>query len=182
MNPAALATPRTTLRLLGPGDEALYCALYTDPAVMARVGPPLAPAVALAGFRAARRLNAAADGRQRRWSVSDAATGQALGLLALLGDPGGRPRAEVGILLLPLAQGRGIGRELIGAACAIAFGPGGWGLEEAWARHRPGHAAAAALLAATGFEPGPALAGATTALQARSRWLARMRDRGGGGA
>ena len=173
VTPAAFATPRTRLRLLLPEDEALYCALYTDPAVMALVGPPMACPAARSGFHAACRLNAVAGGRQRRWAVLDRASGAGVGLLAVLRDRGDGRGAEVGIMLLPAAQGRGLARELNDAVAALAFGAAGWGMDRLWARHLPGHGAAAAVLAATGFAPGPAIGTSATVVQRRSDWLAR---------
>ena len=146
-------TPRLRLRLLQPVDEALYCALYTDPGVMEHVGSPLSADAARRGFSDARRRNAAADGTQRRWAVLDRGSGEALGLLALLRDPLDPDDAELGVMLLPAAHGRGFAREISGAVVAHAFGPGGWGLRRLWARHAPGHAAAAGVLQASGFQP-----------------------------
>ncbi|HEU4813342.1 MAG TPA: GNAT family N-acetyltransferase [Xanthomonadaceae bacterium] len=148
-------TPRLRLRLLHPADEALYCALYTDPGVMTHVGPPLSAAAASRGFSVARRRNEAPDGAERRWSVRDLASGEAVGLLALLRDPSDPGNAELGVMLLPAAQGRGFARELNDAVAARAFAPGGWGLHRVWARHAAGHDAAAGALGASGFQPGP---------------------------
>ena len=146
-------TPRLRLRLLEPGDEALYCALYTDPGVMKHVGPPLSAEAARRGFSVARRRNGEADGAQRRWAVVDRASGEAVGLLALLRDPLDPGNAELGVMLLPAAHGRGLAREISGAVVAHAFRPGGWGLHRVWARHAPGHGAAAGVLQASGFQP-----------------------------
>lgn len=148
-------TPRLRLRLLEPGDEALYCALYTDPGVMRHVGPPLSAESARRGFSVARRRNWEAEGPERRWVVLDRASGEAVGLLALLRDPRDSGNAELGVMLLPPVHGRGFAREISGAVVAHAFGPGGWGLHRVWARHAPGHAAAARALQASGFQPAP---------------------------
>lgn len=148
-------TPRMHARPLGPADEAFYCALYSDPAVMALIGVPKSPREALRGFALACRRNADAASGERRWVVLERATGAAIGLLALLRDGSGA--AELGVMLLPSAQGRGLARELNDAVVGLAFSPGGWALDRLWARHAQGHAAAAAALAASGFRPGPPL-------------------------
>ncbi len=148
-------TSRLRLRLLRPPDEALYCALYTDPGVMARIGPPLSADAARRGFSAARRRNLDPAGPERRWAVHGRASGAAAGLFALLRDPRDRGDAEFGIMLLPSAQGRGFARELGAMAVSRAFAPDGWALHRLWARHAPGHAAAAGVLRAAGFRPGP---------------------------
>lgn len=152
---APFDTPRMHARPLGPGDEALYCALYTDPAVMALVGPALSPGDARRGFAVACRCNADDGPVGKRWAILDRGTGEAIGLLALV--PDGSAGAEFGVMLMPSAQGRGLARELNDAVVAMAFSPEGWGLRRLWARHAPGHAAAAAALAASGFRPGPRL-------------------------
>ena len=148
-------TPRLRLRLLQPSDGALYCALYTDPGVMAQVGPPLSAEAAKRGFAVARRRNGDPGATERRWAVLGLDSGEAMGLLALLRDPRDPGNAELGVMLLPAAQGRGVARELNDAVVARAFAPGGWGLHRVWARHAAGHGAAAGALAASGFRPGP---------------------------
>ena len=149
-------TPRLRLRLLQPGDEALYRALYTDPAVMTHVGTPLSADAAGRAFAAACRRNEDPDGVERRWAVLDRATGAAVGLVAMLRDRLDPANAELGVMLLTAAHGRGLARELNDAVVAQALMPGGWGLDRLWARHAAGHAAAARALAASGFAPGPA--------------------------
>ena len=173
MKAIAFATRRAWLRPLESGDEALYCRLYTDPEVMARIGAPLSPAVARRHFRAARRLNAVRPPREVRWAVRDAASGEGLGLLALVGGPPGSPDAELGFMLLPAAQGRGLARELVEAAARHAFGGDEAGPASLWARHAPSHGAVAAILAASGFRPGPALGGSATWVLDRGHWRAR---------
>lgn len=76
-------------------------------------------------------------------------------MLALVRDADDAGSAELGVMLVPAAQRRGLARELDDAVALHAFAPGGWGLHRLWARHAPGHAAAAGVLAASGFEPGP---------------------------
>lgn len=148
-------TPRLRLCLLQPQDEALYCALYTDPGVMAHVGPPLSAEAARRGFSVARRRNGDPGGTERRWAVLERHSGTAVGLLALLRGPQDPGNVELGVMLLPGAQRRGFARELNDAVVARAFAPGGWGLHRVWARHAPGHGAAAGALEASGFKPGP---------------------------
>lgn len=157
---APFDTPRLHARPLGPGDEALYRRLYTDPAVMAQVGAPLSPDAARRGFAVACRRNAGHGSVELRWAILDRASGEAVGLLALMPDDSGG--AEFGVMLLPGAQGRGLARELNDAVVALAFPPDGGGLRRLWARHARGHAAAAAALAASGFRPGPDIGGDAT--------------------
>lgn len=160
-------TPNAVLRALGPGDEALYCALYTDPAVMARIGVPLSLPAAQRAFATACRRNTCPEARERYWAVLDRATGEVLGMLALIAGSADHGDVELGVMLLPAAQGRGLARELNHAVVAHAFSPGGWGLHRLWARHAPGHGAAAAVLAASGFRPGPLLGAHATVERTR---------------
>lgn len=162
-------TARLHLRPLRADDERLYVALYTDSGVMAHIGEPLAPDAARRQFASACRLNDAPVDTQRRWVVTDRATGGPLGLLALLRDPADPDNVELGVMLLPTAQGQGFARELNDAVVARAFEPGGWGLRRVWARHAPGHAAAAAALGASGFVPAPPLDGDATVAIERGR-------------
>ena len=166
-------TPRLHLRPLHAGDEALYCALYTDPGVMAHIGAPLSRERALRGCVEACRRNADPSGRERRWVVLDRISGAALGLFAVLRDRSDPGNAEFGAMLLPAAHGRGIARELCDAVANLAFGPAGWGLHRVWARHAPDHAAAAAALMATGFEPDHALGVDSVFAMTRECWSGR---------
>ena len=143
-------SPRLQMRPLAEGDDAIYLALYTDPDVMTHIAAPLVPDVARAGFERSCHLNAEPGGWVSRWAVLDRASGAALGLLAVLRDPGDPGTAEIGVMLLPAAQGRGFAREVVGALVALVFSacPG---IDRVWARHRVDHAAAAALMRAVGF-------------------------------
>ena len=164
---------RLCLRPLRPEDEALYCALYTDPGVMAHIGAPLTHAAASRQFAEACRRNGDPAGVQRRWAVIERTSGTRLGLLAVLGDGADPGNVELGVMLLPAAHGRGFARELNDAVIAEAFRSGGWGLRRVWARHAAGHGAAAGALGASGFvpatDPGDAVIVAITA----DRWRAR---------
>lgn len=169
----AFDTLRLHLRPLDADDEALYCALYTDPEVMAHIGSPLSREAARGGFAEACRRNGDPDRGDRRWVVLDRISGEALGLLAVLGEAPDAPEVELGVMLIPTAHGRGLARELNAAVVARAFGPGGWGLQRVWARYAPGHGAAAATLAASGFEPAPPRGSDAIVAFTRERWLAR---------
>lgn len=166
-------TQRLLLRPLAAEDEALYCALYTDPGVMAHIGAPLSREAALRGFVEARRRNADPAGVELRWTVVDRVSGGALGLFAVLLDRTDRENAEFGAMLLPAAHGRGLARELCDAVTRQAFDRAGWGMHRVWARHAVDHEAAAAALVATGFEPGPPLGADTVYAMTRERWEAR---------
>lgn len=98
---ADLETARLRLRPLVAADQALYCGLYTDAAVMREIGPPLAADAAAEAFRAACRHNAKDTPGHRFWAIDAKAadgvpTAVGIGMAALLrsGD-----RAELGVML-----------------------------------------------------------------------------------
>lgn len=84
-----------------------------------------------------------------RWIAVRRETGQGIGLLGLIADPGGCS-AETGIMLLPAAQRLGLATEALGALAGAAFGRG-W-VAALWARHAPANRAMARVLAGLGFE------------------------------
>lgn len=96
-------------RLIGPGDEELYIALYTDPAVMAHIGQTVTVAEAGEKFRAALEHNANPVIRARYWHLSSVTQQAPVGIFALVRDPDQSKSAELGLMLLPGWQGRGIG-------------------------------------------------------------------------
>ena len=170
MDAGPFDTPRMHLRPPGPRDEALYCALDTDPAVMAKIGPPLRHDAARTDFIAVLRCNGDPAGARRDWVVLDRGTREPLGLVALFRSATDRSDAEFGVMLLPGAQGEGRARELCGAVVARGFGPGGWGLRRLWLRHAPGHDAMVSMMAAAGFRPGAPVDGQATGEITRERW------------
>ncbi|HSR65221.1 MAG TPA: GNAT family N-acetyltransferase, partial [Xanthomonadaceae bacterium] len=77
---SALETPRLRLRLLDGRDQALFCHLYTDPAVMRRILPPLSADAAAAGFGRACRHNGREAPGHRYWVIEDKASGCGVGI------------------------------------------------------------------------------------------------------
>ncbi len=151
---AGLATARLALRPLAPADEALYVALYTDPATLRHVLAPLAPAAARRGFAAALAGLGTGEGQRGFW-VMQARDGRALGLIGLHRDAPGE--AEVGVVLPPAWQGRGLATEAIAALADHAFGA--LALVRLHTRHDHDHALASGLMAGLGFERVAAVAG-----------------------
>jgi RimJ/RimL family protein N-acetyltransferase len=150
-----IATARFDLRLLAAGDETLYAALYGDPATMAAIAAAQAPAQLARGFAATCRANAASPPRRRTWVIHERATARDLGLIGLVWDPDGHGRqgAELGVVLPPAHQGRGVASEAIAGLCAAAFAQ--LGLDFLHTRHRDGHGLAAGLMRRCGFERQP---------------------------
>lgn len=145
---ASLEGPRLQLRPLAEDDEALYCRLFGDPAVMARIAAPQAGPAATQGFRQALAMNRAQPPQRLFWVIRTRADGEPQGLIGLtLDEPGG---AEVGVVLPEAQQGRGLATEAIALLADHAFGP--LGLVRLHTQHAAGHALAAGLMRALGFE------------------------------
>lgn len=141
-----LASDRLWLRPLADGDGALYAALYGDADVMRHVRAPLAPAEAARSFAIALRQQRDPRATRRWWVLQPRDETRACGLLGLQLETGS---AELGILLHPARQGRGLAREALRRLCASVFETRG--LRHLSARHHPDNAAAARLFAAAGF-------------------------------
>lgn len=137
-----------SLRPLVPGDQALWCAAYTDPLLMRQVGPPLAPAAAERSFRAALAANAGTDPASAYWIVHARAAAVDVGLLGL--GAGSQPgEAEVGALILAPWQARGYAAEAIALLARHAFA--GAALRRLCTRHAGDNPGAAGLMRKLGF-------------------------------
>lgn len=143
-----LDSERLLLRPLSRGDQELYCLLYTDPAVMARIARPQTLGEATRGFQASLRMQADPSNRRCVWAMCLKPSALALGLIGIDRDDEGG--AEVGVVLPVAQQGRGYATEAIGALAAHAFGA--LGLLRLHTRHAPAHGQAAGLMRALGFE------------------------------
>lgn len=160
---ATLRGPRLDLRPLQEGDQALYVQLYGDSQVMQHIGPAQDTRTAARGFAAALRYNEATPPARLFWVIQDRDAAQALGLIGLsLDEPGG---GEVGVLLPAGHQGRGVATEAIAALADHAFGA--LLMRRLHTRHAPGHALAAGLMSALGFEKLPP---ASSSASGRWRW------------
>jgi ribosomal-protein-alanine N-acetyltransferase len=146
-----LQTSRLQLHPLDDTDRDFYCRLYTDAAVMAHVGSPLSQDAAETAFGRVLRQLAALPPRACYWILHARVTGEPLGLMALVRDRNDSASAEVGVLLLPDAQGRSHATAAIAALADHVFSKPG--LQRLWARHAPGHAAALGLMRRLGFVP-----------------------------
>lgn len=148
-------TPRLQLRVMGEGDEDLYCRLYTDPQVMHHIARPLAIDVARRSFQVAREQALERPMRRPWWVIQEAASRADVGVVGLVCEDA---VAEIGIVLLPHAQRRGIAREAMSAvaSCATATGL----VTQLWLRHAPQNLAMAAVASRLGLTreddgPGP---------------------------
>ncbi len=101
----AFDTPRLRLRPLHEGDEALYCALYTDPELMRNIAAPLSDEAVRRSFRAACRQQLP---HPRRWIIHEKQGNHEIGLLGLVPEDG---TAEIGVMLLAGWDRRGFATE-----------------------------------------------------------------------
>ena len=108
-------TDRLRMRPLDASDEALYCALYTTPALMRFIATPLSQEAVQRSFRSAVAKRTA---RPQRWTVFDRDDGRKLGMLGLIGQD---DRPEIGVMLLAPAHGRGLGTEAMRGLVDHAF-------------------------------------------------------------
>ena len=141
------------VRPYADGDQALYAELFSDPTIWALAGTPRSEAEAFA--LAERVLAAQHDPAGRfRHAVIESDDGP-LGLVgfALLEGTWRGGEAEIGLLLRPHAQGRGLGLPALHAAEALAFGT--LGLSALRARHMIENHRAEALLKALCYAPRP---------------------------
>lgn len=108
-------------RLLLDGDRTLYHALHGNAAVMAGIGPVLDAEQADRGFANALAHNRRPlpQARARFWRIVDAASGEAAGLLALVRAPAAPAQAELGVMLLPAWQRRGLASASLAGLIAL---------------------------------------------------------------
>ncbi|MCC7248838.1 MAG: GNAT family N-acetyltransferase [Lysobacter sp.] len=105
------AAGRVRGRLLDESDDdrALYVALYAEPVVMAHIGAAMSPAAAAALFQKSVDCNRAPAALARYWRVDEIRTGEAVGIVALVRNPNALDRGELGVMLRPHWQNRGVG-------------------------------------------------------------------------
>ena len=120
-------TARVRGRLVGEGDRELYRALYTDPAVMAHIGPVMDDVGADALLQKIFRCNAGSSIRSRYWRLSLSSSGHAIGQLSAIFAADDSAVVELGLMLLPANQGQGIGNEVSKRILDLLMGDY-WGL------------------------------------------------------
>lgn len=138
------------LRNIEPGDLWLYEAIHCDPAMMEHLGGPL-PKEGLAEKLA---RDAAATAAGEYWVlkiVPDPETGEAAGTVTIWDhDLDGEPITEIGWMVLPAFQGRGIGKGAVRLALDRARAEGRW---EAVHAHPPvSNPASNAMCRSLGFD------------------------------
>jgi len=143
-------TPRLHLRPIDEGDEALYCRLYTDPALMRHIASPMTPNAATRSFRLARKLQSQT---QQHWIVGERGGVGDIGLVGLFVDKSDAGIAEIGVMLLATGQGVGFGAEAMAGVIGRAFAT--MCLRLLWIRQHIDNTAVPGMMRKLGFEPMP---------------------------
>uniref|UniRef100_A0A486XKI7 N-acetyltransferase domain-containing protein n=1 Tax=Rheinheimera sp. BAL341 TaxID=1708203 RepID=A0A486XKI7_9GAMM len=103
---------RLTLSALALDDQALYCAVMTNPGCMSYVGAQLTPCQAQRSFNAALELTRQQPPTRFYLKVTCRATAQPVGIAAINQLDLTAGTADIGRMLLPAWQGMGLGTEL----------------------------------------------------------------------
>ncbi|MDR7192791.1 RimJ/RimL family protein N-acetyltransferase [Luteimonas terrae] len=126
----------------------LFASLFTAPVIMRHVGRPLAPGAVSTAFDAVLAEMDRVPACRLYWTLATR-DGADVGLISLSTGPG-IGLAEMGIMLVSNAQGRGLAREACTALLAEVFRTSL--VCSVLLRHRRGNAAMAALAGRLGFQ------------------------------
>lgn len=131
-------TPRLHGRLVDERDRDFYRALYTDPAMMAHIGPALARDAADALHAKVCGWNRETPMRARYWRMSLRDTDEAVGMQSILRSDDAPGSVELGLMVLPRFQGMQYGLEITAGVLDHLFDPR-WALDldTVIARHVP---------------------------------------------
>ena len=131
-------TPRLHGRLVDERDRDFYRALYTDPAMMAHIGPALGHDAADAMHGNVCRWNRETPMRARYWRMALRDTDEAVGMQSILRNADAEDSVELGLMVLPHFQGKQYGLEITAGVLDRLFDPR-WklDLETVIARHVP---------------------------------------------
>ncbi len=114
-------TARLHVRPLVDSDETLFHGLYTDPETMRFIAPPLSAEAASTAFRNILRRAQQPAVRELFLAMTDRLSLQSLGICGMSRFEPGTARVEVGILLRPAAQSRGLAAEALAALLRKVF-------------------------------------------------------------
>ena len=165
----AFDTSRLRLRPISNGDQALYCHLYTDAALMQHIATPLSVEAAQRSF-----LGACAQQSQdrQRWIIRERNSHQDIGLVALFAKD---DVAEIGIMLVGDAHGSGMATEAMAAIVDRAFIDGSMRL--LWIRQQVSNMPVVGMMQRLGFARISTSDPDTTEVRwdlSRERWLERQ--------
>ena len=133
--------------MLDRPDRRLYVQLYGDEGTMRHIGHPLEEAQARRSFAAACRANQSMPPTARFWVIEEKPMGFPLGLIGLHWN--GPTSAELGVVLPPAQQGKGIATAAIRNLLEPAFDT--LRIERLHTWHAAGHQLASGLMTSLGF-------------------------------
>lgn len=149
------ASARVQARLIDVRDHGLYCALYTDRAVMAMIGETMDTDAVDALFAKICRHNAEMPVRARFWRLSGIATDEPIGQFSITRDMADASAFELGQMLLPRWQGQGVALEVSRTVIPMLMRDR-WalGVQSLYARHAPANARVVRIGETLGFSRG----------------------------
>jgi RimJ/RimL family protein N-acetyltransferase len=143
-------TARLRMRPLDARDEALYCALYTDPDTMRFICPPLSSERAKRTFRKSTMLPRPNSG-PFLFAMVRKDTAHAIGICAVVQVNARYGRAEIGMMLHAAARNAQFATEALHSLAKITFAV--FPIDYVWVQYAPAHLAAERLVVKLGFEP-----------------------------
>jgi RimJ/RimL family protein N-acetyltransferase len=117
----AFYTERLSHKLLEEQDVAFAASLYQDPKVMRKIGPVFTRERAEKAMINAVKANHHSPPNLRIWLISERETEKAVGIQMLKWAKDKNDEAEIGIMLLPKANGRQYAFEGMGALVDVGF-------------------------------------------------------------
>ena len=145
-------------------DEDLYVRLHASLQTMRHVSTPLDADTARERFAAACRLTVSSDASYWVWTIFVSSHAEDAGIASLMASD---TRAEIGMLLLPEWQGRGVGMQAVRHLTAYGFST--LGIDRIESRQRVGNVGWQRLMERSGFKR---VEGAIM----RAEWLTWRRD------
>ncbi len=143
-------------RLIDATDCDLYRNLYAAPEVMAHIGATMSVEAATETFQKALGHNRDPAARARYWQITDARCDEAVGMVALVRAAQAPTHAELGVMLLPRWQNRGVGLPaLAGVVDGVIHGRWLPGIDRLIGRHAIANPNAGRLTAVLGFDRQP---------------------------
>ncbi len=147
------AMGRVSGRLVDDNDLDLYRGLYTAPEVMANIGAAMSIEAATETFEKALRFNRDPAARARYWQISNARGDGTVGMVALVRAARSPTHGELGVMLLPRWQNRGVGLPaLAGVVDGVISGRWLRDIDRLIARHAAANPNAGRLTEALGFD------------------------------
>lgn len=148
MKAREIITGRLRLRALAAGDRELFHQLYGDAETMRYIRRPLSRAYIAASFRATLRV-LYQPRKPQFLTIVRRRDGGAIGVSSIRRISWRERSAEIGIMLVPSAHGRGYATEAWGALINAIFRA--LPIDTIWAQYRPANAGIARLMATLGF-------------------------------